>query len=666
MRHVWLKSSRAFMVGALTLALSASWVLAGSPIPGRTEAPTSFTAAAIPAADRGPLDPLTEAEMVSAFEVIEAHQRFPAGAFFPSVLLKEPPKGEVLGWSPGQSFRREAFVNVYDRDANRLFEVVVDLRTERVVSWVERTGAQPPVFLTEFEEADAVVRADARWRRAIRDRGLRPNDVYLDVWAPGSVLVPNAPPGTRLLRAISFFQGDLPNPYDRPIEGVVVTVDMNRLQVVDFVDTGIKPVNTTVTGNADSTRTGLKRLDVLQPNGPSFKIKGRAVEWQGWKFRVGFDAREGLVLHQIGYEQNGVTRPIIHRISLSEIYVPYALPDRNWVWRAALDYGEYNLGQYSEPLEAKVDVPSNAVFFDEAAPGDVGTAGDPPAYALPHAIAMYERDGGPLWDRTDPTTFERDARFARELVVTTSVVIGNYTYTVDYIFGMDGEIQVVAGATGTTLNRGVSSLAEGEQFGGNVADHISAPNHQHYFSFRIDFDVDGPSNRVVEENTQSAPSAFGNAFVVNDTTLTTEQFRDLNPATDRHWTIQSSTRQNAFGEPTAYALETHGGTHPYSDPSYEPLQHAPFAQHPFWVTRYKDGELWAGGDYPNQGPTGEGLTKYVAGHENVNAKDVVVWYTASFTHHTRPEDFPVMPHEAVGFHLIPDGFFDENPALDAP
>ena len=35
-----------------------------------------------------------------------------------------------------------------------------------------------------------------------------------------------------------------------------------------------------------------------------------------------------------------VVRPIIYRVSLADIFVPYALPDRNWVWRAALDVGE--------------------------------------------------------------------------------------------------------------------------------------------------------------------------------------------------------------------------------------------------------------------------------------------------------------------------------------
>lgn len=97
-----------------------------------------------------------------------------------------------------------------------------------------------------------------------------------------------------------------------------------------MADTGIRPVNKTITGNACSTRTGLKPLNVVQPNGPSFDISGNSVEWQRWHFNLGFSPHEGMILHQVGYEQaNGAVRRIIHRLSLDEIYVPYALPDRN-------------------------------------------------------------------------------------------------------------------------------------------------------------------------------------------------------------------------------------------------------------------------------------------------------------------------------------------------
>lgn len=35
-------------------------------------------------------------------------------------------------------------------------------------------------------------------------------------------------------------------------------------------------------------------------------------------------------------------------------------------------------------------------------------------------------------------------------------------------------------------------------------------------------------------------------------------------------------------------------------------------------------------------------------------------------HLPRPEAWPIMPREYVGFSLKPAGFFDRNPALDVP
>jgi primary-amine oxidase len=45
--------------------------------------------------------------------------------------------------------------------------------------------------------------------------------------------------------------------------------------------------------------------------------------------------------------------------------------------------------------------------------------------------------------------------------------------------------------------------------------------------------------------------------------------------------------------------------------------------------------------------------------------DVVLWYTAGFTHIPRPEDYPVMTQDTVSFRLAPHGFFARNPVLDA-
>lgn len=40
-------------------------------------------------------------------------------------------------------------------------------------------------------------------------------------------------------------------------------------------------------------RTTLKPYNVVQPEGPSFNVKGHLIEWEKHRFRVGFNWREG-------------------------------------------------------------------------------------------------------------------------------------------------------------------------------------------------------------------------------------------------------------------------------------------------------------------------------------------------------------------------------------
>lgn len=659
-------SRRSALVGVLVgvgLLGAGGAVVAQTIVPssrGRAQAPLSTSATAT-----DPLDPLTTQEINRTMRAIERDQRFPADAVFPLVTLKEPTKAELSGGGP---VARRAFANVYDRSSNKLFEVVVDPAAQTVLSWTQKAaGTQPAVWGNEFDAADAVVRADPRFASKMAARGITNSeldDVYIDVWAPGELPAALSATGHRYLRAIFFYRGTLPNPYDRPIEGLTFTMDMTTSKVVDVIDTVVRPVNRTAGGSTPPERTDLKPLQQSQPEGPSYTIDGRNVTWQKWHFRVDYGMREGLILHGIGYEDGGSVRPIIHRIAMNEVYVPYALQDPNWSWRTAMDIGEYNLGQYAEPLKKNVDVPETATFFDEVVPSDTGSVDG--AYALPNATAIYERDAGTLWDRTDPSSFDRDARFGRELVVTAAYVIGNYTYTTDYVFRQDGTIGVEVGAMGTTLNRGVNGPAEGNTSGAMVAQNISAPDHQHFFNFRIDFDVDGTANRVVESNAATTGGATGNGFTENETALTTEQFRDASPATNRSWTVESTTRTNSLGEPTGYAILPGTWTPPYSGASFPPLQQAAFAKHQIWFTRQKDAELYAAGDYVNQGPAGAGLPAFISPAENIDGKDVTAWYTASFTHHTHPEEFPTMSKETIRFRLAPHGFFNRYPALDVP
>jgi primary-amine oxidase len=60
-------------------------------------------------------------------------------------------------------------------------------------------------------------------------------------------------------------------------------------------------------------RTDIKPLIISQPLGPSYKLDGNHISWQKWDFVIGFNAREGLTLHNVQYEEDGKKRPILYR-----------------------------------------------------------------------------------------------------------------------------------------------------------------------------------------------------------------------------------------------------------------------------------------------------------------------------------------------------------------
>ncbi len=623
-----------------------------------------------------PLDPLNRREIERALNLVKAHPNTPAGAFFPNVVLNEPPKAEVLAYQAGNAYRREALIEVYDRPKNELYKSLVDLRSEKVISYEKLTkGTQPAAFFDEFDTVLPVVTRDPEWQAAIKKRGIKVDDVYLDIWSSGGLALTvdrdgnPVPEGTRITRVLSFFRGDKPHPYDRPIEGLVAIVDMNRMKVLQVSDTGATPVSAYNGKSTDIEHEPLQALQIVQET-PNYKICGQEVSWQGWRFRFAMLPREGLVLYTLQHENKGILRPVAYRIGMSELYVPYGVPDSNWVWRMAFDLGEYGLGRTANPLSPKSDVPNNAAFFNARLADDTGGS-----FVYPNSIALYERNGGLLWKRVDPSTFVQNRRESRELVLTANSWIGNYIYGVQYIFRASGELEVRADATGTTLNQGVNSLEEGSQFGrivdiakavdGSTA-MVAAPNHQHYFNFRVDLDVDGTSNRITESNVGPKESALGNAFTAEETLLSTEDQakRQINIPKARSWKVYSSDVNNGLGVPTGYTVELGDVAVPYASSTFPARQRAGFAEYPVWVTQYNANELYATGEYPNQRLTTDGLPVY-SGNDSLVDTDLVLWVTAGLTHIPDIEQYPVMNTESLlAFRLLPYGFFRRNPALN--
>ena len=91
------------------------------------------------------------------------------------------------------------------------------------------------------------------------------------------------------------------------------------------------------------------------------------------------------------------------------------------------------------------------------------------------------------------------------------------------------------------------------------------------------------------------------------------------------------------GKPVAYKFIPSASQLMLAHPDSIMAKRAQFAQHHVWVTKYKDGELWAGGEFTNQSQKEvNGVADAVARNDNVENDDVVVWNVFGLTVRTPP------------------------------
>lgn len=621
-----------------------------------------------------PLSALTEAEISTAVSVVKREKTLSEMAAFPLIALQEPDKEEVLNFTPGKVFNRQAFLLIYERSQNKTFEGVVDLTSKTLNSWKEIPSVQPALVNSEYELATQVVKADPRWQAAMRRRGISDFErVKISWWAPGILSEQEEKTSNRLCRGLSYYKGQRWNYYGSPIEGVVATVNLNTGKIASVVDRGKVPFSQE-NWNYDVKSLGKllsppKALKILQPNGKSFQINDNQISWQGWNFRYLMHPRSGLMLYQVTHKDGENLRPVLYRASLSEMVVPYGDPEPTWSFRNAFDVGEYNLGLLANKMELGKEIPENGLLLDAIFADEQGEP-----YKMPGVIGIYERDNGMLWKHYEYNTQRNDVRRNRELVMAMTVAIDNYDYSLNWIFRQDGTLEVQNELTGIVLVQGTADKKQSQEnsYGQLIAKNIIGVNHQHFFNYRLDLDVDGKANSVMEMNVNALPmdekNPLGNAMVVIENPLAkeTDAVRDLDMKHSREWMVVSADKKNLLGATPGYMLMPEANSMFFPVEGSKIRERAKFATHHVWVTKYKPSELYAGGDYPNQTQPGQGLPKYIADDESLIGEDIVLWYTMGVTHIPRSEDWPVMPVHRVGFKIVPRGFFSRNPAINLP
>ena len=618
-----------------------------------------------------PLEPLTASEVRSAVELLKAQSNVTPTTRFISIMLKEPPKQDVDN-TPAPP--RQAIAVLFDNAANQASRVVLDLSAGTILETeLAPAGAQPTLSIDEQVECEQAVIHSAEFRAALKRHygDVDPELVMVDIWSAGNY-GSEEDRTLRLARPLCFLRsapGE--NGYVHPIEGIRPVVDLNKMHVIRVEEHGTWPLPTAsadyATDRATNFRTDIKPLLITQPDGPSFSMDGNAISWQKWKLVIGFDAREGLTLHDIRYTDQGEDRRILHRASLTEMVVPYGDPRPTQVRKNAFDVGEYGIGTCANSLRLGCDCVGYIQYLDAHL---VSSRGD--LLTISNAICIHEEDFGILWKHTDRRLPDApEVRRSRRLVISSVSTVENYEYGFFWYLYQDGNIQFEIKLTGI-LSLGATQVGESPAHGAMLNETLFAPNHQHFFNMRLDFNIDGGPNTVNRLDVVADPlddnNSYANAFRAIATPLRTEKEAcgELDISTGRTWKITNPNRKNIVGQPTAYRFFGGDNAVPYGAPTAWWRRRAGFVEHHVWVTPFDDRERYAAGEYPNQSHCTDGLPKWIEADRNIENADVVFWYTFGHTHIPRLEDYPVMPTAYIGFLLKPSGFFDQNPANDVP
>ena len=640
----------------------------------------TLPAAALAPAVYHPLDALTPAEYWVVYKAVRDAGHTQEKTIFSSVLLHEPEKQTVLDWKPGMPIERKADVVLYDK--GKSYAALVNITTAKVESFEELKGAQAPFTRAEEDEVNDAVKHDQRIVDALKKRGITDLNLVTCYATPGGYIALKEQDGRRIGWGGCEYNIDSENgEEDREVGGIFFTVDMASKKLTRFEDYGVvpmPPVSELYDPNGGPALPGTKPIVVSQPEGPSFTIKDGEVSWQNWHFRFRVDPRSGPIINMAALDYQGKRRSVLYEGSLSEMYVPYMDPEETWNSHVFLDAGEYfmNTGLgIPKPLIKGMDCPDYATYFSGTFFHDNGTP-----FVRPQLACLFERTlGDPAWRHAEQDNIS--GRPGRELVFRTIAVVGNYDYILDWRFEQEGAITIAVGATGELEVKPVKDKMDtmGKDPEGNTVEfgHLVAPNtdgvdHDHFFSFRLDLDVDGVKNNFeVDKLVQyklPANSARKTIWAMKADCIGTEgsAMQDLSMQHPAMWRFVNPDVKNELGYPTSFEIMP--GLTGVSLLSLDdwPQKRAGFSDHQLWVTPYDAKERYAAGVYVSGSKGTDGLPVWVKQNRNIMNTDIVAWYTMGFHHVPRPEDWPQMPTMWHDFTIRPFDFYSKSPLMDLP
>jgi len=287
---------------------------------------------------------------------------------------------------------------------------------------------------------------------------------------------------------------------------------------------------------------------------------------------------------------------------------------------------------------------------------------------------MFEFDGTSAHNRHTTQAYASAAKNT-QFALRTVATVGNYDYTVTYIFGLDGSITADVKASGY-IEGGHST--HNEDYGFHIHDYLNGAMHDHVINFKADLDVLGTANSLEFVSNKPLSKVYPwsdgqvrNTMNIERTFITNEDHARFNwaPNSATQVLVVNKDKPNRFGEyPGWRILGATGGAHLTIQDSSTLLNSGRWAEFDVQVTRQKDTEPRAVHPYNNMDTPNPPVdfSKFF-NSESLEQQDLVVWVNMGMHHVPHTGDLPntVMTSAHAAIQFLPSNYLPGDPSVRA-
>ncbi|KAF8805988.1 amine oxidase catalytic domain-containing protein [Phlegmacium glaucopus] len=395
------------------------------------------------------------------------------------------------------------------------------------------------------------------------------------------------------------------------------------------------------------------------------------ISWLGWGMYLGFTRDMGLNLWDIRFRGER----IIYEVAPQEAMAQYAGNDPAQGSTAWLDRF-FGMGQFTKELIPQYDCPTESIYLPATTFSMLGNI------QRQRAICIFEQDvGKPLSRHFGYQEGETGAVKSYVLTIRTINTLGNYDYRFDYLFYLDGTMEVRVSASG--YMQGGYWNPEQEGYGSRIQKSSMGNVHDHVINFKVDMDIAGTSNSLLRtiSKQEEVPrpwldedSDWGKTVI--EQKIMKEYIENEKDALLRYppnftgaYSFVNRDITNAWGYPRGYAV--HPGNSPIFNTvvgSKRMLKNANWAHYNLAVSLRKETEpssstMW------NLNLPGEPMVdfhKFFDG-DNITQQDLVAWINVGMHHVPSAEDSPNTKTTIAtsSFMLTPVNYFDYDVTLES-